>query len=118
MDPRKVQPINDWATPIFVRDVQCFFGFVNFYQCFIALYSLIVVLLTQLTKKDQPFSWEVEVEVDNAFQSLKASFTTTPFNYFSKPFVLETNASDFAIGPIFSQLGKDNIFSSYQYVFS
>jgi hypothetical protein len=46
MDPRKVQTMNDWAIPAFVRDVQCFFGFVNFYQCFIAHYSSIMAPLT------------------------------------------------------------------------
>jgi hypothetical protein len=31
MDLHKVQTIVDWATLGFVRDVQCFFGFANFY---------------------------------------------------------------------------------------
>jgi hypothetical protein len=47
-----------------------------------------------LTKNDQPFAWEVEV--DNAFQSLKASLMTPPFLIhvdLSKPFVLETDVS-------------------------
>jgi hypothetical protein len=46
----------------------------------------------RLTKKDQPFSWGVEAE--NAFQSLKASFTTTPLLIHadaSKLFFLETD---------------------------
>jgi hypothetical protein len=65
--------------------------------------------LTQLPRKDQPFSWGVESKF--FFQSLKASFTTTPLlihAYLSKPFVLETNIFDFAIGAILSQLGKNN----------
>jgi hypothetical protein len=51
MDLRKVQIIVDWAT----QDVQCFFGFANFYQCFIAHYSSIVAPSTQMTRKDQIF---------------------------------------------------------------
>jgi hypothetical protein len=31
MDLHKVQTIMNWATPAFVRDVQCFLGFANFY---------------------------------------------------------------------------------------
>jgi hypothetical protein len=31
MDVCKVQTIVDWATLVFIRDVQCFFGFANFY---------------------------------------------------------------------------------------
>jgi len=45
--------------------------------------------LIRLTKKDQPFFWEVEIE--NAFQYLKVSSTTTPLLIHadpSKPFVL------------------------------
>jgi hypothetical protein len=52
----------------------------------------------------------LEVEANNAFQSLKASFMTTPLlihTNLSKSFVLETNASNFALGVVFSQ-PKDN----------
>ncbi len=63
-----------------------------------------------LTKKDQPFFWGVEV--DNAFQCLKASFTTTPFLTHVDPFKLlswEMDVFDFAIGTVFSQLGEVNL---------
>ncbi len=73
MDPYKVQSIVDCTTLDYVRNVQCFLKFVNFFQCFIAHYSSIMDLLTWLIRKDQPFSWGVEVE--NAFQSLKDYFT-------------------------------------------
>jgi hypothetical protein len=62
MDPCKVQTIVDSVTLAFVQNVQCFFRFTNFYQHFIAHYSSIMALLIGLTKKDQPFSWEVEVD--------------------------------------------------------
>jgi hypothetical protein len=64
-----------------------------------------------LIKKDQPFSWGVEGK--NVFQSLKASFTTTPLLIHedpSKPFVLKMDASNFVVGVVLSQLGEDNIF--------
>jgi hypothetical protein len=64
---------------------------------FITHYSTIGTPLTHLTRKDQPFSWGVEVE--NAFQFLKASFTITTLLIHvdpSKPFVLKTNTLDFA----------------------
>jgi hypothetical protein len=32
MDFHKVETIVDWITPTFIQDVQCFFGFANFYQ--------------------------------------------------------------------------------------
>jgi hypothetical protein len=57
----------------------------------------------QLTRKDQPFSWGISTK--NAFQSLKVYFTTTPLLIHvdpSKPFVLEIDISDFAIGAMLS----------------
>jgi hypothetical protein len=63
MDPHKVQTIMDWAIIAFVCDVQCFLRFVNFYQHFIAGYSMIMTPSTCL-------GFEVEI----AFQFLKASF--------------------------------------------
>jgi hypothetical protein len=64
-----------------------------------------------LTRKDEPFSWGIEAE--NAFQSLKASFTIVPFLIhanLSKLFVLEMDASNFAVGVVFSQIGEDKPF--------
>ncbi len=49
---------------------------------------------------------------NNVFQSLKISFTTTPLFIHvnpSKPFVLEMNVFDFAIGIVLSQLGEYNL---------
>jgi len=63
-----------------------------------------------LTRKYQHFSWGVEV--DNVFQYLEASFMIDPLLIcanISKPFVLETDAFNFAIGAMFSQLGKNNL---------
>jgi len=67
-----------------------------------------MVLLIRWIRKDKPFSWGVEAI--NVFQSLKSSFMTTPFLIHVDPSkVLETCASDFAIGAIFSQFEKDNL---------
>ena len=76
MDPMKVQAILDWQAPLSVRNVQCFLGFANFYQKFIKNYSKVVVPLTQLTHKNQPFIWSSDAA--EAFESLKRAFTTAP----------------------------------------
>jgi hypothetical protein len=46
-----------------------------------------VTLLPHLIQKDQSFSWGVEVE--NAFQSLKSSFTIAPFFIHTNPSKLD-----------------------------
>jgi hypothetical protein len=51
---------------------------------------------------------------------LKVFITTTPLLIhvdLSKPFILETNVSDFAIGVTFSQLGVDNLFHHINFCF-
>jgi hypothetical protein len=103
MDPHKVQTIIDWATPVSIQDVQCIIKFANFYQHFIAHYFSIVAPLILLIRMDQPFSRGVEVE--NVFQFLKVSFTTTPLLIYanlSNLFVLDTDAFDFVIGATLS----------------
>jgi hypothetical protein len=68
-----------------------------------------VASLICLTLKDQPFSLEVKAE--NAFQFSKVFFTTNPLLIHAdptKPFVSETNASNFTLGVILSQHGEDN----------
>ena len=76
MDPMKVQAILEWETPLSVRDVHCFLGFANFYRKFIKDHCKVLLPLTQLTHKDQPFIWSSDAA--KAFESLKRAFTTTP----------------------------------------
>lgn len=52
MDPKKIQCIVDWESPSFLKDVQGFLGFSNFYQRFIKDFSKIVRPLVALTCKD------------------------------------------------------------------
>jgi hypothetical protein len=76
MDPCKVQTIMNWAILASIRDAQCFLGFVNSYQRFIAHYSMTVTPFTCLTWKDRPFSWGVEAE--NAFSIFEGIFHNYP----------------------------------------
>ena len=79
-------------------------GFANFYRRFIAGYSALATPLTELTRKDKPFNWEKPQE--KAFQQLKALFTTQPILSFFDPekeIILETDASDHAVGAVLSQ---------------
>jgi hypothetical protein len=105
MDPKKIQAVMDWLTPKIIRDMQCFLRFANFYRIFIKNYSQVVAPLTQLTCKDK-LEWEPKAQ--QAFQDLKASFITAPILVhpdFSKPFYMETDALDLALGAILFQEG-------------
>src|SRR5277367_6467906 len=103
MDPSKVKTILDWPEPRRIKDVQSFLGFANFYRRFISEYSRIVVPLTRLTRKGVPWSFSDEARA--SFNALKSAFTSAPVlaNWASdKPLIVETDASDYALGAILS----------------
>jgi len=87
-----------------VKDVQSFLGFGNFYRRFIQGFANITAPLTSLTRKDTTWHWDDDQQT--AFETLKQRFTSAPILLmpdFSKPFRLETDASDYDYGTILSQ---------------
>ena len=107
MDTKKIEAVISWKGPSTIRYVQCFLSFANFYRIFIQNYSKIAAPLTKLTYKDK-LEWSVEAH--QAFEALKKAFTTVPILIhpdFQKPFFLESDASDFALGAVLSQLSED-----------
>jgi Reverse transcriptase (RNA-dependent DNA polymerase)/RNase H-like domain found in reverse transcriptase len=109
MDPTKFDTVLNWPTPRSVKDVQLFLGFANFYHRFIASYSNIAHPLICLTKKDETFSWSDNTQ--HAFENLKSTFISVPVlcHFDPKlPIILETDASDYAIAAILSQVNENN----------
>ena len=60
MDESKTQTIQNWPTPRWVKDIQFFLGFANFYKRFIDNYTEITSPLTRLTQKNKPWSWTTD----------------------------------------------------------
>jgi hypothetical protein len=58
MDPIKIAGIQNWPTPIRVKDVRSFLGFCNFYRPFIRGFAHLAQPLNELTRKDTELSWE------------------------------------------------------------
>jgi RNase H-like domain found in reverse transcriptase len=105
MNPAKVKVIQDWPEPQKVKDIQSFLGFANFYRRYIHNYSDIVVLLTCLTWKNIP--WNFDESCKLAFLTLKQAFIFAPVLTHYKPgcpLVIETDASDYALAAILSQV--------------
>ncbi|MBW0573281.1 hypothetical protein O181_112996 [Austropuccinia psidii MF-1] len=105
MDSSKAQQILNWPQPKNIKALQSFLGFANFYCCFIKNYSKKITALTSLLKKDSPFIFNEEAL--SQFQSLKEAFTTAPIlspSNPSLPTIVETDASDYALGAVRSQL--------------
>ncbi|MBW0495055.1 hypothetical protein O181_034770 [Austropuccinia psidii MF-1] len=113
MNSSKVQQILNQPQPNNIKVLQSFLGFANFYCNFIKNYSKQITALTSLLKKDSPYIFNEEAL--SQFQILKKAFTTAPIlSHFnpSLPTIVETDASDYAMGAVLSQvndLGKHPI---------
>src|SRR6266481_9002008 len=109
MDITKTKAILNWPMPTNVKQIQSFVGFANFYQRFIVNFSETVTPLTRLTQKEAPCIWGPEQQA--AFDTLKLAFTQAPIlSHFNpnNPIVIETDASDYAIAAIISQISLND----------
>ena len=92
-----VQCVLDWPRPNNALQVSKFTGFVNDHREFIQGLAETVKPLYSLTKPRAPFE----------FQQLKRDMTTTPVLAFPNnddPFILDTDASDTAVGAALYQI--------------
>jgi len=110
MDPLKVDAIKSWPTPKSVLDIQVFLGLANFYRRFIKGFSKIIAPITRLLKKDVQFGWDKSA--NNAFKTLKDAFISAPILRhfdFSRPAIVEADASDFADGGMLAQRDDNGV---------
>ena len=99
----KIQTISDWPEPHKMKNIQSFMSFTNFYCWFIFNYSDIVVPLTQLTWRDDP--WNFSEVCCQSFNALKKAFTTVPvLTHFipDTPITVEMDILDYTVTSILS----------------
>jgi hypothetical protein len=105
----KVQCIWDWECLRSLRDVQVFIGFANFYQWFIEEFSKITKPLSD-SMKGSPKDWIWTDAMTKSFEKLKHCFTIVPILIhfdLNRECIVETDASDFALGGTLSQIAED-----------
>ena len=100
----------NWKVPFNWKKLCYFLKKVNLLHRYAKDLSEIAFLLSQLTSVKIPFSWGVEHQT--AFDKIKEVMTCTLVLALpdpSKPFVLETDASNFAVGAVLLQTGIDGV---------
>jgi hypothetical protein len=102
--------IKEWPIPVNITALQSFLGTCGYYRRFIKNYAAMVKPLTQLTKKDVPWSW-TSLE-QSIFEEMKNRLCSKPILFppdfsNSNPFILDCDASGLAVGAVLSQL-KDS----------
>jgi len=97
-DEKRVKAVRDYPEPRTTRELKGFLGLAGYYRKFIPNFSKIAKPLTELLKKDVPYTWNEKIET--AFVTLKSLLTTEPllqYPDFTRLFVLTTDASNAAI---------------------
>ena len=105
MSKRKVESMKNWKPPRLVKEVQIFIGFANIYRRFIKDFSKICTPITETLKGDKTKFFCGDKQ-NRAFEELKTRFITAPIPehfYPDRETVVETEASEFALGCVLSQ---------------
>ncbi|KAA0057266.1 reverse transcriptase [Cucumis melo var. makuwa] len=94
------------AMPKSVSELRSFLGLANYYRRFVEGFSKRASSLTELLKKDVYWNWDPECQA--AFDGLKQAMMEGPLLGIAdvtKPFEVETDASDYALGGVLQQNG-------------
>jgi hypothetical protein len=106
MSPNKVGAVKKWPVPRCRKDVESFLGFANYHRQHIQGFAGISSCLYDLTgMKKTHFVWQESHQ--HAFETLKEKLTSAPCLAYPTPsdtFILDTDASNTAVGAELSQV--------------
>lgn len=111
-DPDKVAKLREFPQPRNTTEVRAFVGLGSYYRRFIKDFAIIASPLHELSTTE---AWEWKPEHQKAFETLKKALlenATLAHPDFSKPFILDTDASDMGMAAVVSQVdeqGKERI---------
>jgi len=114
----KVEAIQAFSQPTTKKQVRAFLGITGYYRKFISNYSTLAAPLTDLTKKNRPTKVAWTPECGLAFHELMTHLRSSPVlssPNFSKPFIVQTDASYRSVGAVLSFSSTD--FFKYSIVF-
>ena len=105
LNQKNKEAVRNWERPKTVTQVRSFTAFCNYYRKFVKNFAEVAKPLYRLTSKGVKFTWEKEHE--DAFQLLKTRLLQAPilaFPNFRHPFVIDTDASETALGAVLSHI--------------
>ena len=107
-DDSKVEAVKNWPEPNCVTELRAFLGTVGYYRQYIPSYAEVSKPLNRLTSAKEKWVWDDECS--RAFTCLKAKLLEAPILCYpdpTKPYILDTDASDGSTGAVLSQLQPD-----------
>jgi len=112
MQPEKIEAVHKWPSCRNLTELRAFLGTCGYYRRFIKGFSDIAAPLNRLLRKDTPFRWDKECQ--HAFKTLKAKLLEEPVLALPNDqdsYILDTDASDFGLGAVLSQVqqGEDRV---------
>ena len=103
----KVKAIQKFPIPTSKTEIRAFLGLAGYYRQYIPMFSVIAAPLTDLLKgRNKKGSIVWNEECTHAFNTLKEKLSNKPVLHapdFSKPFILQTDASDLGYGIVLAQ---------------
>jgi hypothetical protein len=110
MDPEKIAAIVQWPLPRNAKEVASFVGLANFYRNFVKNFSTIARALHDAIRSKEPF--RLTDDIRTAWSAVKDAITSDlVMRHFDPNDVsfVETDASDYALGAVFSQQDSNNV---------
>ena len=104
MQKHKVAAVRDWPVPTTKKEVRAFLGLAGYYRRFVRGFAQIAEPLTVLTGDRMVWRWAEAQQT--AFQQLKDRLCSADLLVYANPsrvYILQTDASDCAVGAVLSQ---------------
>ena len=112
----KVKAVEDWHVPRDAHEIRQFLGLAGFYRQYIYNFADKSKAMNNLLKKGAEYEWSIECQ--DGFEAIKAALSSAPVLALpdqisakdgKAPFVLQTDASDFALGGVLMQDTGDGL---------